>query len=527
MVKKIFKINFKYSIILSIIFFVILICFQVKAANYGSGSYGSSLYSAALSDIYNITATSSDDSVQISFNTSTLTSVSINYGLTANYSASTTEIDLSPLALSHSVGISNLSSCTTYHYNIKARDVYLNEATSSDRFFTTTGCTASSDVSESNTAQIDRAAGGTLILKNDDLNGLALGIPSDFATSSANFQAHKLNRNTVFNLISSPRDVIFIGDYVYELKALSGPSRIISVFDRALTVSITYSASDIVGIDESNLRIYRWDGSAWVQLSNCSVNIATRTVTCETNHFSTFSLFGQQASNNNLINSSLIINTPCSSITYDVWQETCINGKQFRNILKQSPNFCTLTAEQRAITERACGGSVISENSLGNNIESVYKDEKSALSKIIDKKLAAKLAGYILLQVEAKGRAWYLDPKSLNRYYLADGLSAYQALRQFGLGITNKDLSKIPVAPTSALPGDYNKLNNNLGFYPNRLKGKILIQVENRGEAWYVNPRDGFRYYLANGEAAYQIMKQLSLGITNKNIQKIGVGDFR
>ena len=61
----------------------------------------------------------------------------------------------------------------------------------------------------------------------------------------------------------------------------------------------------------------------------------------------------------------------------------------------------------------------------------------------------------------------------------------------------------------------------------NRLKGRILLQVESRGEAWYVSPVDGKRYYMADGEAAYQIMRFLSLGITNVDIRKIPVGELQ
>src|SRR3989338_3035169 len=59
-----------------------------------------------------------------------------------------------------------------------------------------------------------------------------------------------------------------------------------------------------------------------------------------------------------------------------------------------------------------------------------------------------------------------------------------------------------------------------------KLRGRIVLQVESRGEAWYIYPVDGKRYYLANVEAAYQIMRFLSLGITNDNLRKIGVGDI-
>ena len=55
----------------------------------------------------------------------------------------------------------------------------------------------------------------------------------------------------------------------------------------------------------------------------------------------------------------------------------------------------------------------------------------------------------------------------------------------------------------------------------NRLRGQILLQVESRGEAWYINPDDGKRYYMPDGPSAYQIMRFLSLGITNSDLSKI------
>lgn len=62
------------------------------------------------------------------------------------------------------------------------------------------------------------------------------------------------------------------------------------------------------------------------------------------------------------------------------------------------------------------------------------------------------------------------------------------------------------------------KENNNSA---NGLKGKILLQVESHGEAWYVNPKDGKRYYMADGNEAYRIMRYLGVGITNTNLDKM------
>lgn len=53
------------------------------------------------------------------------------------------------------------------------------------------------------------------------------------------------------------------------------------------------------------------------------------------------------------------------------------------------------------------------------------------------------------------------------------------------------------------------------------LSGKILLDVENKGEAWYVYPGDFHRYYLGTPSDAYDIMKYLSLGVSNENFTKI------
>ena len=53
------------------------------------------------------------------------------------------------------------------------------------------------------------------------------------------------------------------------------------------------------------------------------------------------------------------------------------------------------------------------------------------------------------------------------------------------------------------------------------LNGRILLQVESHGEAWYVNPKDGQRYYMADGNAAFNIMRTLSLGMANKDVERM------
>ncbi|MGE5426213.1 MAG: hypothetical protein ACM3PZ_04000 [Bacillota bacterium] len=178
-----------------------------------------------------------------------------------------------------------------------------------------------------------------------------------------------------------------------------------------------------------------------------------------------------------------------------------------------------------------------------------------------------RLSGRILLQVEAQGQAWYVNPKDYKRYYLSNGVAAFGIMRSAGIGITDANLRKIPIGVDSRFAGKdsdgdllpdpleeavgtdplradsdgdgFNdgeeflsgfdplgggKININQSF-ADKQKGKILLQVEHKGEAWYVNPADGKRYYLGSGNMAFQIMKYLGLGITNSDLNAISVGN--
>lgn len=118
--------------------------------------------------------------------------------------------------------------------------------------------------------------------------------------------------------------------------------------------------------------------------------------------------------------------------------------------------------------------------------------------------LSTRLKGKILLQVEDKGQAWYVEPKTGERHYMADGNSAYSIMRNLGIGITNKNLDRI-------------KSDKN---FAKKYSGKIFLQIESRGEAFYIDT-NGDAHYLKDGAAAYSVMRNLGLGITNNDLEKV------
>ncbi len=91
-------------------------------------------------DISNISASPADTTATITWDTDEIASSKVEYGESIVYGSETTETDINPRVTSHSVSLSGLNACTTYHFRVTSKDDYLNTATSTDQTFTTTGC---------------------------------------------------------------------------------------------------------------------------------------------------------------------------------------------------------------------------------------------------------------------------------------------------------------------------------------------------------------------------------------------------
>jgi len=118
---------------------------------------------------------------------------------------------------------------------------------------------------------------------------------------------------------------------------------------------------------------------------------------------------------------------------------------------------------------------------------------------------ATNLSGRILLQVQDKGQAWYVNPVDDKRYFLGRPQDAFELMRSLGLGVSNSDINNFKV------------------LAPQRLAGRILLQVEDKGQAYYVSPIDSRLYFLGRPADAFSVMRSQGLGITNSDLQKISL----
>lgn len=125
---------------------------------------------------------------------------------------------------------------------------------------------------------------------------------------------------------------------------------------------------------------------------------------------------------------------------------------------------------------------------------------------------ATRLSGRILLQVESRGEAWYVDPITKTRFSLGRPDDALTVMRSLGLGISDANLRQIPTMDEAFVGNEALRT---------RLAGRILLQVESRGEAWYVDPITQKRAYLGRPANALAAMRQFGLGVTNANLGAI------
>jgi hypothetical protein len=102
------------------------------------------VFAAGVINIGSITATPSDTSFTAQWTTAVPASSMVTYGTTTSYGSSTTEADVATRVTQHSVTVTGLAACTTYHFQVTSNALSYSETTASsaDQQVTTAGCAA-------------------------------------------------------------------------------------------------------------------------------------------------------------------------------------------------------------------------------------------------------------------------------------------------------------------------------------------------------------------------------------------------
>lgn len=110
--------------------------------------------------------------------------------------------------------------------------------------------------------------------------------------------------------------------------------------------------------------------------------------------------------------------------------------------------------------------------------------------------------GYIFLAVEKNGEAYYYHPEKKVGFYLGRPADAFKIMREQSLGATHEFI-------------------HGRTYFPDHVVGKILLDVQTNGEAYYIYPKDRKKYYLGRPDDAFKIMRELGLGISNADLESL------
>jgi len=238
----------------------------------------------------NLTISSSENSAEFSWHTHEDAYSRLDYGLSSAYGLSVGSLDSGYFFRDPDYSLGGLHACAAYHYRLLGRDAANNERQSDDAYFLTDGC-----LGGQKPVSILESSFSSSESKDLSLDGLRLLLPSNAISGSPILQIFRLDANSAIASAPLPESSHLLGDKIFSLNAYSSLSTKQSQLGGSATIIISYDQVDIFGLDPSTLRIAYWNGSAWDNLSDCSVNQSEREVSCTTDHFSDFALLGDES----------------------------------------------------------------------------------------------------------------------------------------------------------------------------------------------------------------------------------------
>lgn len=133
-------------------------------------------------------------------------------------------------------------------------------------------------------------SGGTATATTTENAKATVEVPAGAVTDSTTINVTPTVNANVSATASAPSGLSVVGGFVYNLTATSGGAAVTS-FNKTLTLTFTYTDSQVSGFNEAALTVYRWNGTQWLALPS-TVNTASNIITATTTQFSYFAVMG-------------------------------------------------------------------------------------------------------------------------------------------------------------------------------------------------------------------------------------------
>lgn len=336
----------------------------------GSASLTGTIPDTTAPVLSSIASSTAATTASVTWTTNEAASTKMVYSTDTSYASSTSEADTGTRVMSHSKSLSGLVSCTTYTFKVVSSDASGNYATSSASTFTTTGCPGGAIPSSSTSTAITVSSAATSTV-TDSGRTLTVSTPVNFTATSSSviIQIKGLSSNTVLGSIGKPGSLSSAASLVFDVTALIDNATVLDSFDSPVTISYTYTDTDISGLNESSLTMYHYHSGSWLALSDCSVNTSTNTITCSTSSFSTFAIFGtaQSSSSNSSVGGASL--PWCSSPSAPGWNVSMSGGGCRKVVLETS----TAVPENMAVCPRYTFVRSLRRGMVGEDVRNLQK----------------------------------------------------------------------------------------------------------------------------------------------------------
>ena len=197
------------------------------------------------------------------------------------------------------------------------------------------------------TGQVTATAslGGETTLTTDENTTAKVNLPANAVSVSTNVQIANEAKAAVTNSRPVPSGKTIVGGYVYNYTATVN-SETVSTFNKAITISLSYTDEQISDLEETDLKIVYWreSDSQWVVLSTL-VFADTNTLTATTDHFTYFAILGDLSGevmeeetvteeSTTISEGDLVRNPNAEGMAqFDIYIVKLINGKKFKRLI--------------------------------------------------------------------------------------------------------------------------------------------------------------------------------------------------
>jgi hypothetical protein len=290
----------------------------------------------------------------------------------------------------------------------------------------------------------------------------------------------------------------FVGDFSENSGTING------------TLTRTYATST------TTTRNFTQDSTHWTIIAMNSAVVDVTGATYDNNTvFSTLS--GGSFVYPSVVNESLeagrLSNNQSVSYSFPVIQNLNAKPLEFDNSKSNTKEKITKSETETKDEPSTSAGSsveVVKTEEVKEVAESAPKAEEKL--PVVKVESAEQLKSKILTSAEDTTKIWYVAPNDTVRYEVSTN-NSLNLFRKVSLGITDKDLSQIPVAGSSEAATPISK----------RLIGRFLLQVESRGETWFVDQL-GYKHRVTSQNLVEVTSKSL-LGIGTEKLDQIPVGN--